>query len=107
MKFFLPHAEDAAQAERNYEGIRKFNAEQNDATLSPDRFYKVTGVHNGKPFTATVGEAFESMGEPVIAILLDTKRNLYLICTPNRGVLRGMPILSGANEIRSAEKFEP
>ncbi len=105
MKFFTPEV-DAAQAEKFYEGIRKFNAEGMGATLSPRRIYKVSGVHNGKRFEATVGKPFESLGEPVIAILLDTKRNCYFICTPNRGVLRGMPYLSGSDEIDSVEDFE-
>src|SRR5258707_9114019 len=106
MKFFLPAANDAAQAEQNYEGIRKFNADQMGAMLSPRRIYKVGGVHNGKRFEATVGHPFESLGEPVVAILLDTSRKCYFICTPNRGVLRGMPYLSGSNEIDSVEDFE-
>jgi hypothetical protein len=106
MKFFLPAAKDAVQAEQAYEGIRKFNAEQMGATLSPRRIYKVGGVHNGKRFEATVGQPFESFGEPVIAILLDTSRNCYFICTPNHGVLRGMAYLSGSNEMDSVEDFE-
>ena len=106
MKFFVPAAKDAAQAEEIYEAARKFNAETMDARLSPRRIFKVSGVHNGKRFEATVGKPFEELGEPVIAILLDTKRNCYFICTPNRGVLRGMPYLSGSNEIDSVEDFE-
>ena len=46
--------------------------------------------------SATVGERFERLGEPVITILLDTSRDVFFICTPNRGVLRGMPYLSAA-----------
>lgn len=106
MKFFLPAAKDAAEAESAYEGIRKFNAEQMGATLSPRRIYSVSGVHDGKPFSATVGQTFERLGETVVAILLDTSRECYFICTPNRGVLRDGPYLSGTNEIRSVEYFE-
>lgn len=106
MKFFIPKAKDAADAESVYEGIRKFNAEQMGASLSARRIYSVHGKHDGKPFAATVGETFERLGEPVIAILLDEGRKCYLICTPNRGVLRDMPYLSGSNEITYAEDFE-
>ncbi|HEV3036473.1 MAG TPA: hypothetical protein VHA33_01550 [Candidatus Angelobacter sp.] len=106
MKFFVFAAKDAAQAEEVYEGIRKFNAEQMGATLSPRRIYSVSGVHDGKPFTATVGQEFERLREVVVAILLDTSRDLYFICTPNRGVIRGEPYLSGSHEIRNAEDFE-
>jgi len=106
MKFFVPAAKNAAQADEVYEGIRKFNSEQMGATLSHRRIYRLAGVHDGKPFTPTVGEQFERLQEAVVAILLDTKRNLYLICTANRGVIRGEPYLSGAHEIRDAEDFE-
>lgn len=106
MKFFIPAAKDAAQAEEVYASIRKFNSEQMGATLSPRRIYRLSGVHNGKPFTATVGEPFESLRQVVVAILLDTSRDLFFICTADRGVIRGEPYLSGAHEIRGAEDFE-
>ena len=106
MKFFIPATKDAAQAEEVYEGVCKFNSEQMGATLSPRRIYRLAGVHDGKPFTATVGEMFERLREVVVAILLDTKRDLYFICTANRGVIRGEPYLSGAHEIRDSEDFE-
>lgn len=89
-----------------YDSIRKFNTEQMGATLSSLRIYSARGVHDGKPFTATVGKPFEALRELVIAILLDESRNCYFICTANRGVLRGIPYLSGSDEIRSVEEFE-
>jgi hypothetical protein len=106
MKFLIPEAKDVAQAQSVYEGIRKFNAEQMAASLSARRIYSVRGTHDGKRFTATVGQTFESLGELVIAILLDETRQCYLICTPNRGVVRGTPYLSGSGEIDYAEDFE-
>jgi hypothetical protein len=80
-----------------------------NATLSPRRIYSVRVVHDSKEFTATVGKPFEILREIVVAIPFDTSRNLYLICTPNRGVLRRMPYLSGSNEMRDidVEDFEP
>jgi hypothetical protein len=106
MKFFVPEVENAAQAERVYEAIRKFHIEQLDASLSARRIYRVRGTHNGKRFAATVGEPFEVLREVVIAILLDEKRKCYLICTPNRGVIKNVPYLSGAHEIDHSEDFE-
>jgi hypothetical protein len=106
MKFFTPAAKDAPAAESVYDAICRFNTEQMTATLSPRRIYRVSGVHDGKEFRATVGEPFERLGEVVVAILLDTSRKCYFICTPNRGVLRGIPYLSGSDEIKSVEEFE-
>jgi hypothetical protein len=106
VKFFVPAANDAAHAEELYGAIYRFNREQMQAELSPRRIHSVRGVHDGKPFVATVGEPFEVPPEVVVAILLDTTRNCYLICTANRGVARGMPYLSGTNEIRSVDYFD-
>jgi len=106
MKFFIPAENDVTKAEAVYDSIRKFNTDQMGAKLSARRIYSVAGIHNGKRFTARVGEAFESLREPVIAILLDESRDLFYICTQNRGVLRGMPYLSGSGEIDYAEDFE-
>ena len=106
VRFFVPTIDDAARAEELYSAICRFNKEQMRAELSPQRIHRVRGVHNGKPFVATVGEPFEVPPEVVVAILLDTTRNCYLICTANRGVARGIPYLSGANEIRSVDYFD-
>ncbi len=106
MKFFIPAAKDAPAAESMYDTICRFNTEQMTATLSLRRIYRVSGVHDRKEFTATVGEPFQRLGETVVAILLDTKRNCYFICTANRGVARGIPYLSGSDEIKSVEEFE-
>src|SRR2546429_3226226 len=106
MKFFIPEVKDAAEAERVYEGIRKFQTEQMQTSVSARRIYSLRGTHDGKRFTATVGQTFERLGEVVIAILLDERRKCYLICTPNRGAQRGEPYLSGSDEIDYAEDFE-
>ena len=52
---------------------------------------------------ATVGEIEPLGGETVVAIL---DSNTYLVCTPNRGVLRGMPIMVGKQEVFDVEDFE-
>jgi hypothetical protein len=41
--------------------------------------------------------------EYVVAIL---KSNAYRVCTHNRGVVRGEPILVGLNEVRRIEHFD-
>jgi hypothetical protein len=106
VRFFVPAANDAAHAEELYGAIYRFNEEQMHAELSARRIHSVRGVHNGKPFAAKVGEPFEVQREIVQAILLDTTRKCYLICTENRGFVRGMPYLSGSNEIRTLDYFD-
>lgn len=106
MKFFVPETPDPTQAERAYESIRRFNTEQTGARLNARRIYSIQGIHNGQEFSATVGQPFGRLAEPVFAILLDTRRNVYLVCTSTRGVIRGEPYLRGNNEIRHIEDFE-
>lgn len=42
-------------------------------------------------------------GEEVVAIF---RSNAYLVCTANRGVVRGLPILVGRDEVRNLVLFE-
>jgi len=106
MEFFIPEADDAAQADQVYEGTQRFVSESMGAELSDRRVYRINGVHNGRQFEARVGERFEQAGELVIAILFDPRRNLYYVCTPNRGVAQGHPYLVGANDAGDVEDFE-
>jgi hypothetical protein len=106
MKFFIPGASDAAQTDRVYKATREFVSRETAAKLSDRRVYRIHGIHNGKEFRAQVGDSFERLQEHVVAILFDAGRNLYYVCTPNRGVIRGEPYLVGADEAGSIEDFE-
>ena len=70
--------------------------------------------HEGKSYDVEVGKPDPRIGEVVIAILETVKTQEdtlpprpYLICTPNRGVMRGEPILIGRDEVLYATDFEP
>jgi hypothetical protein len=43
------------------------------------------------------------VGETVIAIL---ESNSYLVCTQNRGVVKGMPILVGRDDQNEVTEFQ-
>jgi hypothetical protein len=106
MKFFVPATDDPVVAENVYRAVVRFNSEQMKASISPERIYKLDFAHEGRPFTATVGEVFPRLRETVVAILFDTTKKCYLICTANRGVARGEPYLSGHEEKRNIEYFK-
>lgn len=53
--------------------------------------------------TAQVGEPERMTGEPVIAIL---DSDPYFICTPNRGVLDGVPIVIDRHDVLEVVDFE-
>jgi hypothetical protein len=103
MQFFLPFAESPKQAEDTLTAITSF-VESQTSGVDPSRgIFRLKFRHNGVDEEAEVGKTFEVTGEPVVAIL---KGITYLVCTPNRGVLRGFPILVGEKEVRQVEDFE-
>ncbi len=103
MKFFIPHAETADMAERAYQGIKAFAKDNILWNISDRRIFRIEYFDKGKHRKDEVGKITDVNGEEVIAILESTA---FLVCTPNRGVLRGDPILVGTNEVRDIEDFE-
>jgi hypothetical protein len=102
MNFFIPEASDEAQAERVYAGIIKHVENQTGDTIKPRRISSMGFTHNGVKYTATVGEPFPRLEEPVIALL---EGNLFYLCTPNRAVIRGEPYLIGRDEVNWVKEF--
>lgn len=103
MKYFIPHSENASEAEQVLESIKKFVKMTIGFNTTDRRIYSIHFHHNGKDYFAEVGKPEPQINEEVIAIL---ESNTFLICTPNRRVIRGMPILVGKEEVYSIEDFE-
>ena len=98
----MPHAKSKKQEKTVYESIKKFAKEQLRWNISDRKIFSIRYKHNGKDYYAEVGKKEQVENEEVIAILESTT---YLICTPNRGVARGLPILVGKDEARSVVDF--
>lgn len=103
MKFFVPAATDQQEAERVYAKIREFVKKDTGDSLTNRRIASLTFFHEGVSYHAAVGDVFERIGEPVIAIF---EGRLIYVCTVNRGALRGGPVLVGIDEVRSLIDFE-
>ena len=103
MTFFIPHATDDKQAEEVWESIRKFAEETTGWNVKEKRIKSLTFLDGRKSCIATVGEELEQAREPVFAILESVT---FLVCTPNRGVLRGNPVLIGRNDVIEIFYFE-
>lgn len=103
MEFFVPATQDNAQAEQVYEAIAQFVA----APVTDDRIWKLRWKHNGIDMQCEVGQPlpayYQTGTEPVLAIF--DCGNIYKICTPNRGGIRGEPVLAGKNLNSSAIHF--
>ncbi len=103
MKFFIPLAEDDAQAERVISATSEFTKH----VIPSPRIYSIEYEHHDKRMKATVGENPDSYYQeigPVICILGND--NLLAVCTRDRGVARGEPILVGRQSVVSISYFD-
>ncbi len=110
MKFFIPHAKDKKEEEEIYDAIKKFAKNTVISNIMDRKIFSIRYKHDGNDYYAEVGKIALQNGEEVIAILEssyvhDPKSIVYLICTTNRGFLRGMPILVGKDSAYSVDDF--
>ncbi len=110
MKFFLPpYAKDdldTEKVERGYSSLRGHVGEMMGAVLSDRRIRILHYRHDGKAYSATVGEPDPYERQEVLAIFYEPLRVLFHVVTYGRGV-RGSPtILVGKDEVTSSEDFE-
>src|SRR6266571_2400387 len=103
MKFFVPHAKGNEQEQRVYDAIKTFAGETLGWDVSDRKIFSIRYKHDGKDYYAEVGQTEKVEGEEVVAIL---ESNTYLVCTTNRGVARGMPILVGKEEAYIIKDFD-
>lgn len=102
-QFFVPAASSAEEALKVYEATRQFSEEQLGRKTKPKRIERICFDHDGHTWEAVVGEQFTEINELVIAIF--EMDQLFIVCTPNRGVLRGEPYLVGKNSTRHYAEF--
>lgn len=63
--------------------------------------------NNGDTIRVIVGEREPiERCEIVVAIFELKNRNTYLVCTPTRGILRGLPFFVNKGEVRYVEPFD-
>lgn len=87
MKFFVPGASTPQLAEEVYQQIKEWNSKRVGRQISDRRIYSIGYNADGDRYNATVGESDERLKEVVIAIIETS--GFYLVCSDNRGVLRG------------------
>jgi allophanate hydrolase subunit 1 len=103
MKFFIPDVNDEQLAVKTYQAIITFAKDTLGWNVSNRKIFQINYKHNSEYHEAEVGKNNDTNGEKIIAIL---ESNAYLVCTPSRGVIRGMPILVGIEEIFNIIDFE-
>ena len=102
MKFFVPAASTDEQAEDVWQSTVEF-AKGKGSDISDRRIYRLDYRHNGKFYVDEIGKPNARNGELVLVILESVT---YLVCTGNRGVVRGDPILVGKQEVTLVTDFE-
>ncbi|MGV8017875.1 MAG: hypothetical protein AB2L26_06780 [Ignavibacteria bacterium] len=108
MKFFIPGAKDENQQNEIYNAIIKFAEEQSGWKVTDRKIYSIKYKHDGNVYLDVVGKHEvkngREDGEIVFAIL--KSEVTYLVCTPHRCVLGGVPIYVGENDVISVEDFD-
>jgi hypothetical protein len=111
MKFFVPGVEDHEAAEGMYQAIRKVLATSmgKDVKLSDRRVCSVSCNHGGRRIELKVGQLvpYDGGKEMVHAIFFEAEKRMYMICTPNRGFVRGKPYLVAQENPENGSDFEP
>ncbi|MEP7212322.1 MAG: hypothetical protein ABI791_04565 [Acidobacteriota bacterium] len=104
MKFFIPAAASEEEAESVYSATKSFAHQQTGFEPSDRRIYGLAYRHEGKDYYAEVGAVHSRLGETVVAIL-ETPQ-VFFVCTANRSVLRGEPMLVGKHGVKNIIDFE-
>lgn len=106
LKFFVPNIQCSEQAEKQYLTAKR-SVEYHFGTVMRIRLRSIKFHQNGQTMRAIVGEREPSKGvEVVIAIFELVKKNFYLVCTPTRGFLHGLPHFVAKADVRQVEEFD-
>lgn len=110
-EFFIPFASGPAEAEQLWQATKAFMEDPHGWTgITERRVFRLGYLHDGKHLEAEVGkphpyakaidwEAFEEVGEEEeVLVILEREGGPFLVCSANRGVARGEPILVGTGE---------
>jgi hypothetical protein len=103
MKFFVPNMTTPEGIEHTYKAIKLSARETVGLNSTNRKIFKIGYTHHNKYHEAEVGKVTDANDEMVIAVL---EVHAYLVCTRNRGVVEGMPILVNMEETTSVEDFE-
>jgi hypothetical protein len=109
VRFFIPQIPDEAEAENLRNASKLFCEQETLFLISERRIQKLRYVHERKERTAQVGEVHGRIGETVLLIFESSTlvgAKVYLVCSPNRGVLRGGPMLVGQEEVLEIVDFD-
>jgi hypothetical protein len=103
MRFYIPGITDAVEALNSYEAARNHCEKEMNWITEKSRIYSLRYRHNGHEYLAQVGA--EDNTEGLVICIFETSE-AFLICTPDRGFIRGSPLVVGISEVSDLEDFE-
>ena len=102
MKFFVPGASCTDEAEALLQSITRL--EKRPVPAPDERIFRLTYEHNGRRYVAEVGQPMDPYYNTKGAVIAILGGHPLMICTPDRGVIRGSPILCW-NALRRARRI--
>jgi hypothetical protein len=103
MNFFIPTKKPSESEQFLNQSIIPFIESYGYKILKEKRVYSITFIHNGKEITDTVDRISISNDE-VVFVILETNE-MFLVCTPRRGITGGEPMLINKKSIISVKYF--
>jgi len=103
MRFFIPNISDVEKAEDFYNKVRDFTVRSCGFNVSQQRIYKISFRNGLDENLVEVGKADPFTGNLVFIIFDATA---YLVCTLDRGIRSGPPLLVGKSDVLSVEVFQ-
>jgi len=102
MKFFVPGAKDAQQAEEIYKGIKEFNSGR--VKISSRRIFAIQYIYNNKIEHAEVGKV-QPRTDDIVLTIFETEY-VYYVCTFNHGGGSGDPVIISRPDVSKINDFE-
>lgn len=106
MPFFLPGERDPAKAETLYAQMREAAARGTRGAVLSRRIHSIHYQHNGKLYTAVVGEVELYTGSLVLAIFEVSDGRMFWITTAASALGRANPIWVGRDTALEVVSFE-
>jgi hypothetical protein len=104
MKFTIKGIKDCDQ-ESVYQGIAKFVQQASPTPIINKKVWSVDCEFDGKQQTLRVADS-SILGEDVVCIFETERNGPFLVCTVNRGVTRGMPVMIGKDKVYTVSYFD-
>lgn len=109
MDFFVPEADDEAEAEEVWHATKNWVEKKRDQ-VTERRIYSIeyADPDTQRTHAVAVGDDVPGVGEPAQVILESATGtvDVYYLCSPNRGVLGGSPVMVEKQHVQRVEEFE-